>query len=194
MFRFRMEIAGEVQLDRGIARFADGVSDYRPIWPVIADEFYAEEKEQFATQGAAGGEQWAPLSPAYAAWKEAHYPGQPILQREGDLVASLTSASDPNAVNVQARKLLTLGSRVPYGIYHQSTAPRRVLPRRPVVQLTESFKRTSMRQIQAYLVQVATQSGFRTGLTPLQAAGLTARTGRGIPPRAELAGKVRRLA
>jgi hypothetical protein len=62
MFRFKMEIAGEVQLDRGIARFSEGVGDYTPIWPVIEDDFYAEEKSQFASEGADGGEKWTPLS------------------------------------------------------------------------------------------------------------------------------------
>lgn len=193
MFRFKMDIAGETQLDRGIARFSDGVSDYTPIWPVIEDEFYAEEKAQFASEGAEGGEKWAPLSPAYSEWKEAHFPGQPILQRTGDLERSLTSRNDPNGVRVEARKQLTLGSRVPYGIYHQSTAPRTRLPRRPMINLTSAFKATVMRQVQAYLVEIATKVGFRTGLSPIQSAGLSAGAGgsAGIPPRRSLESRVR---
>ncbi len=188
-----MDIAGEAQLDRGIGRFADGVSDYRPIWPVIEDDFYAEEKAQFASEGAEGGERWQELSLEYAGWKEAHYPGQPIMQRTGDLERSLTSGNDPNAVKIEERKTLTLGSRVPYGIYHQSLDPRSVLPRRPLIQLTNAFKAGTMRNLQAYLVQIATQAGFRTGLTPIQSAGLSARAGggAGIPPRRSLESRVR---
>ena len=111
-------------MDRGIARFADGVADYRPIWPVIEEDFYAQMKDQFKTEGAEGGEAWVPLTPEYAGWKEQHYPGQPILQRTGDLYNSLTSSTDANAVLVEGRKSLTLGSRVPYGMYHQSNEPR----------------------------------------------------------------------
>jgi phage gpG-like protein len=192
MFRFRLDIAGEVQLDRGIARFADGVSDYRPIWPVIMDDFYAQEKDQFATQGAEGGDTWQPLSPAYSAWKEVHFPGQPILQRTGDLERSLTSSTDPNSVHIPGRKVLTLGTRVPYAIYHQSIAPRTMLPRRPEINLPEAFKRSVMHHMQVYLVQIASQMGFRTGLGPIQQAGLVARTGSGIPPRPTLEKKVRR--
>lgn len=183
MFRFRLDIAGEVQMDRAIARFSEGVTDYRPIWPVIADDFYAQEKDQFRTEGAEGGERWEELSPEYAAWKEASYPGKPILQRTGDLVGSLTSASDPNAVKVEERKTLTLGSKVPYAIYHQSPKPRTVLPRRPEIMLTEEFKRGVTRHMQTYLLQVATQSGFRRGLTPLESSGLAKYFGKGIPPR-----------
>ncbi|HEX4311887.1 MAG TPA: phage virion morphogenesis protein [Acidobacteriaceae bacterium] len=194
MFRFKLDIAGEVQLDRGIGRFADGVSDYRPIWPVIEDDFYAEEKAQFASEGAEGGEPWQALSPEYAGWKEAHYPGMPILQRTGDLERSLTSPSDPNAVKIEGRKLLTLGTRIPYAIYHQSIDPRTRLPRRPPIQLTAAFKTGVMRHLQSYLVQIATQVGFRAGLTPIQAAALSARSGggAGIPPRRSLESRVRR--
>ena len=176
-----MEIAGEVQMDRGIARFADGVADYRPIWSVIEDDFYAEVKAQFQTEGEEGGDKWPELSPEYAGWKEIHYPGQPMLQRSGDLYRSLTTSTDPNAVVKEERKTLTLGSRVPYGIFHQSPDPRGSnLPRRPVIQLTEAFKRTTMHHIQTYLVQIASQSGFRTGLGPLDVsrlAGARARQG-----------------
>jgi phage gpG-like protein len=167
MFRFRLDIAGEVQMDRGIARFADGVADYRPIWSVIEDDFYSLEARQFKTQGEQGGDAWAPLSEAYSGWKEAHYPGKPILERTGDLMKSLTSAKDPNAVCVEERKTLTLGTRIPYAIYHQSIEPRNSnLPRRPEIMLTEGFKRTVMAHVQQYLVQIASQSGFRSGRAP----------------------------
>lgn len=170
MFRFRLDIAGEIQMDRGIARFADGVTDYRPIWPVMADVFYEMEKRQFETEGEEGGRAWPALSPEYAGWKEAHYPGQPILQRTGDLVKSLTSQHDPNAVFVSKPKMLTLGSKLPYAIYHQSLLPRKVLPRRPAIQFSEPWKRAMMRELQVYLVQIATQGGFRTGLKPTDVA------------------------
>jgi len=166
MFRFRLEIAGEVQMDRGIARFADGVTDYRPIWAMVEDDFYALEKRQFESEGAEGGDSWQPLSPAYAEWKEAHYPGMPILERTGNLQQSLTNPADPDAVCIEERKALTVGTRVPYAIYHQSLEPRTVLPRRPEIMLTEGFKRTVMHHVQQYLMQMATQCGFRTGKTP----------------------------
>jgi len=174
-----MEIAGEIQLDRGIARFAEGVTDYRPVWPVIEDDFYALETDQFKSEGAEGGEKWAPLSEVYAGWKERHYPGQQILERTGDLRASLTRRGDPNAVHIEERKLLTLGTKLPYAIYHQSIAPRKKLPRRPVIQLTEAFKRGVMRYLHGYLVEMATACGFRRGLRPTAVTGLWARARRG---------------
>lgn len=180
MFRFRLDIAGEVQLDRGIARFSEGVADYRPIWPVIEDDFYAQEKDQFKTEGTEGGEKWQRLSAEYSGWKEAHFPGKPILERTGDLMRSLTQPNDPNGVRIEERKTLTLGSKIPYAIYHQSILPRKSkLPRRPEIALTEAFKRGVMHHLQAYLVQVATQSGFRSGWTPGTAESLAAYRRRG---------------
>ena len=152
-------------MDRGIVRFADGVADYRPIWSAVEDDFYAQMKDQFKTEGEEGGDKWQALSPEYAGWKEAHYPGQAILQRTGDLYNSLTTSTDPNAVCVEQRKTLTLGSRVPYALFHQ-TGTKKMAQRREI-QLTEAFKRTVMHHIQTYLVQIASQSGFRTGMGPL---------------------------
>jgi phage gpG-like protein len=165
VFRFRLDIAGEVQMDRGIARFSDGVADYRPIWGVIAGDFHALEKRQFKTEGAEGGSKWQELSPIYAGWKQAHYPGTRILQRTGDLERSLTEENDLNGVRIEARKTLTLGSKVPYAIYHQSIEPRKLLPRRPEIMLTEKFKRSVMHHMHGYLVQVAKGSGFGVGRT-----------------------------
>jgi hypothetical protein len=117
-----------------------------------------------------------------------------ILHRTGDLERSLTSGSDPNSVKIETRKKLTLGTRVPYAIYHQSLEPRTRLPRRPVINLTNAFKAGVMRSIQAYLVEIATKVGFRTGLTPIQSAGLSAASGGGpgIPPRRSLESRVRK--
>lgn len=164
MFRFRMEIAGQAQLDRGIARFTEGVADYRPIWPVIADDFYAQVAAQFKTEGEAGGEHWKELKPEYAKFKEVAYPGKPILQRTGTLASSLTDRTDPNAVYIEARKTLTLGSRLNYALFHQQGTSK--MAARPEIQLTEKFKREAMRNIQVYLVQIASACGFRTGLKP----------------------------
>lgn len=170
-----MVVAGQVEMDRGIARFADGVADYRPIWPVIADDFYAQIKAQFATEGAEGGEKWAELSPEYAKWKEVHFEGKPILQRSGDLMASLTSPNDANAVYIEGRKTLTVGSKVSYAIYHQKGTKK--MPARPEIQMSENFKRMAMKNVQAYLVQMASQCGFRDGMTPLSASALGALAG-----------------
>jgi phage gpG-like protein len=183
VFRFRLEIAGAVAMDRGIARFADGISDYRPIWPVIEDDFYAQEKDQFRSEGVEGGEKWEPLSAAYAGWKEAAFPGKPILQRTGDLYESLTNPNSVNGVRREERKTLTLGSTLPYAIFHQRGTAN--MPPRPEVVFPEAFKRTVMHHVQTYLVQIASQSGFRSGgWSPLDLSRSMGSAARGRVPGA----------
>ena len=65
---------------------------------------------------------------------------------------------------------MTLGSRGPMRSTSQTGTKR--MPRRPEVALTEAFKRGVMHHVQVYLVQIATQSGFRQGLGPITAAKL----------------------
>jgi phage gpG-like protein len=156
-----LEIAGEVAMDRGIARFADGLSDYRPLWPIIEDDYYAQEKDQFKSEGEEGGDKWSALTPEYAGWKEAHFPGKPILQRTGDLYDSLTNPNSPNGVRIEERKSLTLGSRLPYAIFHQQGTA--MMDARPEIQFTEALKRSIMHHAQVYLVTMASQCGFRNG-------------------------------
>jgi phage gpG-like protein len=160
MLRFRMQVAGAAAIDRGIARCAGGLDDYRPLWPVIEDRFYALENALFRTEGAAAGSAWKPLSEKYARWKEAHFSGQPVLQRTGDLMKSLTNPHDANAVRIQERNTLTLGSRIPYAVYHQAGTSK--MPPRPAIQFSEEFQRAVSGDIRKYLEQLA-QAGFEHG-------------------------------
>jgi phage gpG-like protein len=162
MFSFRLEIAGKARMERGIARLAESIADYRQVWPAIEDEFHAHMADQFRSKGVESGAPWAPLSLAYAHWKEAHYPGRPILQRTGDLYRSLTDSNDPNAIRVAESKSLKLGSRIPYAIFHQTGARDGKLPARREIQLTEAFRQSVGHHVRAYLVRIARQSGFRS--------------------------------
>ena len=59
--------------------------DLRPFWPKVVPLFIGWMREQFRTEGRYFNTPWRPLSPAYAAWKQRHYPGRGILIAEGDL-------------------------------------------------------------------------------------------------------------
>lgn len=158
MFRFSFEIAGEKQLDRALSGLT--LSNYEDAWPVVAEEFYELEREQFKSEGRKGGERWQELSPEYAGWKAARYPGTQILERTGDLMKSLTSRSDANAVYNATPTSLSLGTKLKYAIYHQSNEPRTVLPRRPEVVMTEPFKRKVMKHLQTLQITRARELGL----------------------------------
>lgn len=55
----------------------------------------------------------------------------PMLKFTGRLEKSITDGGSPEFINVISKLSLTLGSAVPYGIYHQSEEPRKTrLPMR----------------------------------------------------------------
>jgi phage gpG-like protein len=156
---FSAAINGVEVLNRAFNRIDEQITDLRSIWPAVAEVFYKAEKDQFDTQGAAGASgKWAPLSQAYKKFKEQHFPGEPILQREHSLVESLTSAEGLDSVFRPEPDQLTIGTRAPYARAHQEGRGR--LPRRPVISLTETQKREMQKAIQIGLVRFARAAGF----------------------------------
>jgi hypothetical protein len=81
----RVDIAGEVQYERGFQAFEAELRDLREPLANVADVLKESVGEQFQTEGGHGGLPWQPLSPAYAAEKERRYPGHPILVASGDM-------------------------------------------------------------------------------------------------------------
>jgi phage gpG-like protein len=144
----RLRFLGEEQIDRTLARFADNVDDARPAWEALADRFGKAEARQFRSEGAYGSGGWAPLSPRYAAWKQQHYPGRPILERTGRLKRDLTVR--PFGIEVIEPGFMVLGSALPYGEWHQAGGPN--LPRRRPVELPESERREWVRVLQRFIV------------------------------------------
>lgn len=57
----------------------------------------------------------------------------PILKRTGRLMESITNAQSSESINQieSDKRTLVLGTRVPYGIYHQSNEARSKIPYRP---------------------------------------------------------------
>ncbi|GAB3191758.1 phage virion morphogenesis protein [Nesterenkonia suensis] len=97
-------------------RFGENISNPAPAFDQMADLFAQTQRTNFATGGGYYGH-WAPLSPAYAAWKDAHYPGQPVLTRTGQLRESLSSR--PLGVEHIDNKRMVLGTQVEYAQFHQ---------------------------------------------------------------------------
>jgi phage gpG-like protein len=145
--RMSFDFYGDVQLDRTLERFAESVADATPAWEKMADRFVRVERRQFASEGAYGSGGWAPLSPRYAAWKAAHYPGKPILRRTDDLWRSLTTGP---AIRVITPSMMIVGSDVAYGRYHQRGGPK--LPRRRPVEFPEAERREWVKILQRFIV------------------------------------------
>lgn len=155
--RFTVSFAGEEIFNRAFNRI-DSLSDLRPLYPEVIAAFYQFEREQFDTEGAAGGERWTPLSPVYAEYKERVFPGQPILQAEGDLMVSLTDPEAAGAVLIPREDELIIGTSVPYAIHHQRGT--RNMPKRPPLSFSEEQKHRMQKAIQAGLVRFVREAGF----------------------------------
>lgn len=145
--RFTLSVEGETQIDRTLARFVDDVTNAEPLWDKLADRFASIERRQFDTQGAYGSGGWPALSPAYAAWKAANYPGKPILRRTDELYNSLTRR--PFGVEVIEPGFMVVGSGTEHGKYHQAGGGN--LPQRRPVEFPESERRTWVRFIQRFI-------------------------------------------
>lgn len=146
MTSVRLQWFGEQQVARTLESYADRHSDATPAWHAIADSFKEASARQFDSSGAYGGDTWAPLSPAYAAWKATRYPGRPILVRDGDLRRSLAESFD---IEVIEPTFMIVGSDSDYGVHHQRGGGN--LPQRKPVNLPESWRRNAVRTLARFL-------------------------------------------
>lgn len=92
MMRITWDSSG---MEARLAGLSSALSDLRPVWPTVHDIVIKFFRAIFTAQGGyPRGERWQALSPAYAAWKARHYPGQPILQMTGHLAESMEGGPD----------------------------------------------------------------------------------------------------
>lgn len=125
---------------KGMAERAKDVSPALDGW---VDDVVEEVTLQFATEGSRFGAAWAPLTPAYAAWKAVHYPGKTILRRTDKLFESLTVR--PLAVERIGKQSATVGTDVSYAKYHAKGTSK--MPSRPFLELTAVLQRKANARI-----------------------------------------------
>jgi phage gpG-like protein len=127
MLRLRFQL--DSALDR-LQHLSDHLQDVAallaPAVPVVA----AAIQRNFEEEGRP--ERWPPLSPGYALWKAARYPGRKILERTGALRSSIRVGIEPTVPAA-----LVASTDVPYAAAHQFGMPQRNLPPRPFLVLTD---------------------------------------------------------
>lgn len=165
-----VEVFGETIVRRRFLRFADRAMDMSPAFREVARILRDSTAENFRTRGVSGGSRWRDLKPATIAAKRRKGHDPRILRATGRLYGSLIGAESATGVarhdltgrfipgakdHVEEVKpdSLRWGSRVEYGVFHQSSAPRRVIPYRPPVRLTERRKREVVKAMQRSLVE-----------------------------------------
>jgi len=144
-----MTVEGEELIARQLSRFGEGVKDFSPAFRTMVEELYQIERAQFETQGSKSGG-WDALAPSTVKRKGF----DTIMVASRRLFKSLTQSGGDNVADVTPNQL-TFGTRVLYGVYHQSPAARTRLPRRPVIAFTEEDKQALVKVLQEYLVGIA---------------------------------------
>lgn len=140
----RFTFFGEDQIDRSLLGLADRARDLTPAWDVLEERFTGYEARWFASQGDG---QWPQLSKTYREWKARHFPGKPILQREGELLASVTKPS----ISVKEPSFAIFGTDDPKAPAHQRGEGH--LPVRRVIDLDEEERREWVRVVQRFLIE-----------------------------------------
>ncbi|HYE86258.1 MAG TPA: phage virion morphogenesis protein [Vicinamibacterales bacterium] len=170
---FRMQVSGYEPVSVALSRFGDRIKDFRPFWiEYFAPSFYRSIQRNFELEGQAVGG-WAPLSPAYKAWKDQHYPGKTILRRTDALFRSLTfdgRGAGPRGIFLPDQRQLVLGTSVAYAQYHQFAgafrsrgllrALRQRMPRRFLF-VPQRAASTFGRLLHAFAVDQADDVGLR---------------------------------
>ncbi len=130
------------EVSRALAGFQDALADNAPALREIADDFREMLAEQFASEGRAGGTPWAGRrgGPRGRPGQGRHRrvrgqaQGLPLLVRTGALRDSLIGLGADHVEEMDGRSL-TLGSRLPYAMFHQLGT--RFMPARPIVVLSD---------------------------------------------------------
>jgi phage gpG-like protein len=153
LVRISIDSFGESQLSREILRVSEHAENMVPAFNAVRDLFYKLEKEQFESGGKySPGGAWAPLAQGTIDAKVRAGLPPDILVATGRLKASLTTSGDADAKYETTADSMTIGSNVPYGMFHQSTQPRTRLPRRPPVSIPEQNKKEWLKVLQRYLI------------------------------------------
>jgi phage gpG-like protein len=146
-------VFGEDVVRRRLLRTAGRMVDAREAFLRIARLLRRGAERQFASDGAYGGTPWPPLAASTQAQKARLGLDPRILRATHRLADSLTEQSHPDHVEEVGADHLRYGSRVPYGVFHQSSAPRTRLPFRPPLRLPEQDKRSAVRELQRAIME-----------------------------------------
>lgn len=144
---------GEKIVERQLLRFTENLENPRPALELAADHLRQAVEEQFDTEGGHASGGWKPLSQGRVEEKARLGLDPRILRATGALHESLTRKFDSRHIERLSGTSLTFGSTVFYGIFHQSSAPRTVIPFRPPIALTEQDKREMVKSMQRALIK-----------------------------------------
>jgi hypothetical protein len=107
--------------------------NFAPVWDDFAHDLAAFHGAQFASEGAFGGEKWAPLNPKYKAEKIARGGNPHILIDTGRMLQEATNPSKILRTSQRHRGVFAIPTR--YYVFHHTGAPRNHMPARRVTKV-----------------------------------------------------------
>lgn len=158
--RLSVDVLGDRNLLDRLDLIRARVQDPRVALNLVADDFLETERRRFA-----GGANWAPLSPTYAADKlRRGRSTRPLV--DGPLERSLTVRRSPGSLRRITKEGMRVGTRLPVARLHQGSKeqprhPGGVLPRRPLVDISSADAERWRRIVAASLTRAGV---FRIGL------------------------------
>lgn len=148
--RLTIEGFGTKTVERDLLRFSDNLEVPALALEAIADFLRAAEMRQFDTQGGNSGG-WAPLKQATIDEKVRNGLDPRILRATERLRMSLIDKFDADHIEEPLSPTsLRFGSRVPYGIFHQTGTSR--MPKRPPLELSAADKVGIVKVVQKALL------------------------------------------
>lgn len=152
-----MNVKGERELFEAIDKLIELVSDQRRRgWQRNVDVRLDFERRYLDTEGAGG---FKPLTPGYAAEKEAEVGFLPILQFTKRMYRSLTEEGAPDFVREEDANSLRVGSADPKARYHHEGAGR--LPVREVIRITDEEAKAHLQVFHDSYEATSRGLGFR---------------------------------
>lgn len=152
--RFSFTVEGELVVDRFLAGLQDRISNPSPAWPAVVAEFRRIVGMAFSTEGGSTGLTWPALAKSTQQERRrlGYGPAHPILQRTGVLRRALVEGDGAHvATSATSMRIIIGGEAGRIFTFHQSTRPRRKLPRRPPVLLTADDRTDIMHPVRLYV-------------------------------------------
>lgn len=139
----------DAEVQRLLRELAERADDLTPAMKQIGEYMRLRTEENFAAQQSPEGNAWRALNPNYAAAKRKKGGIAKILQYTGDLRSSIAYQAEPRSVfigtNIKASNGYSLGA------IHNFGAPRRNIPARPFLGVSQADREEITMILRDYL-------------------------------------------
>ena len=124
-------------VSQALESFQEALADNAPALAAVADDFREMLAQQFASEGRSGGTPWPARVGAVREppSRKRAMQAAPLQVRTGALRDSLTTPGAAGGVEELDGGSLTLGTRLPYAMFHQLGTRR--MPARPLIVLSD---------------------------------------------------------